>query len=127
MDAFKLHMKIQNIGKLYLVNTIIFCEQGFNTLVYIFWLCRFFTTHFIRKPFVTSNSNPLFLAVGSICFENKIQLFQMGFSKTVCGIVDDIINATKVIDCFKNIVNTCVFGRNTERVSLKNITCLFFS
>ena len=43
-----------------------------------------------------------------------MQLFQMCFCNLVCGVVNDVVNATEMIDRLHDIVDTGAFGGDAK-------------
>ena len=94
--------------------------------MYFFWLCSLFTTHFICQPFVIAHSKPIFLAVGGVCLQQPMQLLDMSLCYLLCGMVDNIVDTTEMIDSLQNIVDASVFGGDAESIGFEDITGLLF-
>ena len=54
-----------------------------------------------------------------------MQLFDMRFGDFVGGVVDDIVDATEVVDGLHNVVDARVFCGDPNGVGLKNVSGLF--
>ena len=53
-----------------------------------------------------------------------MQLLDMRLGNLVCGMVDDIIDATEVVDGLHDVINARVLRGDAQGVGLKDIACL---
>lgn len=55
-----------------------------------------------------------------------MQLFYVSFAYSLCCMVYDIVDTTKMIDCFYDVIDRSTLGSYADSVGLEDVTCLFF-
>ena len=55
-----------------------------------------------------------------------MQLFYVSFAYSLCCMVYDIVDTTKMIDCFYDVIDRSTLGSYADGVGLEDVTCLFF-
>ena len=103
-------MKVQDVIKLNCFYCIVFVNQVFHVAVNFFWFGGFFSAYFVGKVLVIANGKPRLVAVGSICFQDWMQLFYVSFAYSLCCMVYDIVDTTKMIDCFYDVIDRSTLG-----------------
>ena len=127
MDTFEENMEIQYIVKLHIFECIVFGNQGFHTCVHLFGLYRFSSTYLIGEPFVVSHGKPIFMTVGSIHLKDSVQLFNVCFCYLVHGMINDIVDATEMIDSLHDIIHRHTLGGYAQRIGFEDKTSLFLT
>ena len=55
-----------------------------------------------------------------------MQLFYVSFAYSLCCMVYDIVDTTKMIDCFYDVIDRSTLGSYADGVGLEDVTCLLF-
>ena len=55
-----------------------------------------------------------------------MQLFYVSFAYSLCCMVYNIVDTTKMIDCFYDVIDRSTLGSYADGVGLEDVTCLFF-
>ena len=79
------------------------------------------------ESFVVAYSKPRLLTVGSVGLEYSVQLLDVCFRYLVCCMINDVVDATEMIDGLHDVIHRCVLCCNSKSVGLEDKTCLFLS
>jgi len=127
MDAFKLHMEIQNILKSLFFFSIVLCQQSFHFIGNFFRKCCIHATDFIRYLFIVAYGKPIFSGITGTTLQDQMKFFNKLLCQSFLCIINNHINTLEVICCFNHIIHIQHIFFYTDGVGFKDISGLIMS
>ena len=124
MDGLELLVEVDDVLKRFFLLGIVGFQQAGYPFMDFFRRAGLITAHLVRNPLVVPDIEPRRPAVGRAGLEDAVKLLDEGFAQAVGRVVDDKVDAAKVVDGFHDVVHVDALVSYADGVGFEDVACL---
>ena len=124
VNCFKALMQVYNIFERLEFLGIVLCKQSFHLAMNILRRTSLHSSDFVWQTLVFSYIKPFLTGIGGPGLEDAMELFDQRLGQFGFSLVNDEIDAAKVIGSLDDIIHIDTLIGNPEGVGLENISRL---